>query len=101
MFLVTVVTFPIQPSLQSMFLSRKVKQELKDLDYFSVTTDMWSSANMMPYMSLTIQYLMTDWGLQSKCLETVFLPESHTADTHAPALRSLDEKKLACVTTDN
>ncbi|CAM4285616.1 unnamed protein product [Leuciscus chuanchicus] len=82
-------------------------QDLKDIAHFSVTTDMWSSVNMMPYMSLTIHYLSANWELKSKCLETVFTAESHTSDNLAEALRSsfqewsLDERKLVCITTDN
>ena len=62
---------------------------------------------MTPYMSLTVHYLTTDWILKSRCLETVFMPQNHTADSIAEALHSafeewsLDEKKLACITTDN
>nr|XP_055037872.1 E3 SUMO-protein ligase ZBED1-like [Misgurnus anguillicaudatus] len=82
-------------------------RELKDADHFSLTTDMWSSVNMMPYMSVTIHYLNTNWELKSRCLETSFMPESHTSDNLSEALRStleewsLDETKLACVTSDN
>lgn len=63
-------------------------RELKDIDNFSVTTDMCLSVNMMPYVSLTIHYLSADWELKSKGLETVFTLESHTADNLAEALRS-------------
>lgn len=84
-----------------------VQSELKSVDFFSATTDMWSSVNMTPYMSLTVHYLTTDWTLKSRCLETVFMPQNHTSDNIAEALRSafdewsLDEKKLTCITTDN
>lgn len=84
-----------------------VKSELKDVEYFSATTDMWSSVNMTPFMSLTVHYLTSDWNLKSRCLETVFVPQNHTSDNISEALRcafeewSLDEKKLACITTDN
>lgn len=62
---------------------------------------------MTPYMSLTVQYLTTDWTLKSCCLKTVFMPQNHTSDNIAEALRSafdewsLDEKKLACIMIDN
>ena len=84
-----------------------VKSELENVDYFSATTDMWSSVNMTPYMSLTVHYPTTDWALKSRCLETVFMPPNHTSDNISEALRhafyewSLNEKKLACMTTDN
>ncbi len=84
-----------------------IKMELMNVDYFSATTDMWSSVNMTSYMSLTVHYLSMEWTLKSRCLETVFMPENHTSDNISDALRhafeewSLDEKKLACITTDN
>ena len=68
---------------------------------------MWSSSNMTPYMSLTIHYITADWTLQSKCLETRYIPQNHTADVLAEALQfaladwELDERKMACITTDN
>ncbi|XP_076879714.1 cytochrome b5 type B isoform X1 [Brachyhypopomus gauderio] len=84
-----------------------LESEIKNVDYFSATTDMWSSVNMTPYMSLTVHYLTPDWTLRSRCLETVFMPQNHTSDNISEALRhafhewSLDEEKLACMTTDN
>ncbi|QQP39025.1 Zinc finger BED domaincontaining protein 1like, partial [Caligus rogercresseyi] len=98
-----------QKAVPEKYLEMKdsITRELKDVDHFSVTTDMWSSVNMMPYMSVTVHYLSPSWELKSRCLETSFMPESHTGDNLAEALQtslqewSLDEKKLACVTTDN
>ncbi len=52
-----------------------IKMELMNVDYFSATTDMWSSVNMTPYMSLTVHYLSMEWTLKSRCLETVFMLE--------------------------
>ncbi|KAI2658595.1 E3 SUMO-protein ligase ZBED1 [Labeo rohita] len=92
-------------------LYREVKDEIlkdfKEIDFYSATTDMWSSVNMTPYMSLTVHYLTTDWTLVSKCLETRYAPENHTADTLSETLKcilsdwELDEKKISCITTDN
>ncbi len=68
---------------------------------------MWSSVNMTPYMSLTVHTITPDWKLESRCLQTTYFPESHTADNLAAALRAalqewqLDEKKLSAITTDN
>lgn len=84
-----------------------ILKELSEVDFFSLTTDMWSSSNMTPYMSLTAHYLTADWTLQSRCLETRYTPENHTADVLAESLQSaladweLNEKKISCITTDN
>ena len=62
---------------------------------------------MKPYMAITIHYVDKDWVLQSHCLQTLFVPEDHTAENLAPVLHStleswcLPENRLACVTTDN
>ncbi len=92
-------------------LYNKVRKEVQALlsgtDSFSLTTDMWSSLNMTPYMSLTVHTITPEWNLESKCLQTTYFPESHTADNLAAALRDalhdwqLDENKLSAITTDN
>ncbi|KAG9280417.1 zinc finger BED domain-containing protein 1-like [Astyanax mexicanus] len=85
----------------------EVEGLIKKADFYSLTTDMWSSTNMTPYMSLTAHFISPQWELQSKCLETVFFPESHTATNIAEGLRSviqdwnLNEEKISCITTDN
>ena len=63
-----------------------VESEIKDVDFFSATTDMWSSIKMHPYMSLTVHFVNKDWILKYRCLETSFLPVNHTADNVAKAL---------------
>ncbi len=100
-----------KPSLQLLCNTNQVKDDilknLKETVIYSATTDMWPSSNMTPYMSLRIHYLTTDWALQSKCLETGFTPENHTADTLVECLQSaladwaLDEQNMYCITTDS
>ncbi|KAI2662058.1 E3 SUMO-protein ligase ZBED1 [Labeo rohita] len=81
--------------------------ELDDVEYLALTTDMWSSCNMMPYMSVTAHYVSKEWTLKSKCLQTSFMPESHTPDNLEEALQEsihewkIEEKKISCITTDN
>lgn len=76
-----------------------ILKDLKQIPFYSATTDMWSSSNMTPYMSFTVHYITADWTLESKCLETRYTPENHTADNLAETLKcilsdwELDEKK--------
>lgn len=76
----------------------EVQRELQEISNFALTTDMWSSVNMTPYMSLTVHYLAK---------ETSYTHESHTAEHLSECLQLglhewvLDEKKLSCITTDN
>ena len=55
-------------------------EELSSVEYFSGTTDLWSSVGLKPYISYTSHYIDDQWQLQSKCLQTHFLPEDHTRD---------------------
>ena len=88
-------------------MCEKISESIKNLEYYSITTDMWSSGKMKPCMAVTIHYVGKDWVLQSHCLQTLFVPEDHTAENLAPVLRNileswcLPENCLACVTTDN
>ena len=47
-------------------LAAKVKNEVQ---YFSATTDLWSSCTSDPYLCLTIHYIDSEWNLQSHCLQ--------------------------------
>lgn len=70
----------------------KVRDEvqvlLSEADSYSLTTDMWSSVNMTPYMSLTVHTITPEWKLESTCLQTTYFPESHTADNLDAVLRA-------------
>ena len=85
----------------------QVVNDLSHVKYFSVTTDCWSSQGMKPYLSYTIHYVDDDWALQSLCLQTLYLPEDHTASNLAEGLEetlrswSLDVTRQACITTDS
>ena len=68
---------------------------------------MWSSVTSEPYLCFTLHYIGKEWNLQSTCLHCLFLPEDHTGDNLAEALKEtltewqLDENKLICITTDS
>lgn len=92
-----------------------IEASLRNMQYYSIITDMWSATGaMIPYMAVTVHYIVVEWILQSHCLQTVFVPKDHTAERTtqlrmliAAALqevlesRALPENHLACVTTDN
>ncbi len=37
-----------------------IAKDLKSVDFVALTTDMWSSINMIPYMSVTVHYISED-----------------------------------------
>ena len=81
-----------------------VAAELKNVDYFSATADMWSSHSLQPY---TIHFVGNDWMLKTRCLQTLYLPQEHTGENIVDALLgtleswNLDPTKQTCITTDN
>ena len=94
------------PSL-STSVNQQVRKKIGTLQYFSATTDMWSSIGMQPYMSYTIHYIDSEWKLQNICLQMQFLPEDHTGINLADAMEAalglweLDATKQVCLTADN
>ena len=74
------------------------------MEFFSATTDLWSSEVML---SLTIHYVNQLLEMKNLCLRNVFLPCDHTGDNIAEALKegvdswSLKEEQLVYITTDN
>ena len=94
------------PALYDTWTS-KVKSELKQVEYFASTTDLWSSRTTEPYMSFTLHFITEDFEMKARCLETMYFPEAHTGENIAQALRDvldrwdLNEKQQTCITTDN
>ncbi len=78
----------------------------KHMQFYSATTDLWSSVGLLPYMSYTVHFTYSSWELQTRCLETL-LPQDHTGVNIAEAAKStpvawkLSEDKQVCLTTDN
>lgn len=96
-------------------LYNKVKdgllREVRQVDFYSLPTDLWSSLNMTPYIS-HIRKLqpttpqLTD-TLLSRCLQTRYTPDNYRADVLEESLQSAlanwarDEKTISCITSDN
>ncbi|CAM4526972.1 unnamed protein product [Leuciscus chuanchicus] len=85
----------------------KIRSELEEMQFYSATTDLWSSRTMQPYLSLTVHYINTSWTLHSICLQTAYFPDNHTGDIIAHGLKDalsswgLSEERLVCQTTDS
>lgn len=87
--------------------SNRVRDELKDIGFFSATTDMWSSHGMTPYLGYTVHHIDHEWNLKNHTLGTRFVPQDHNADILGIAMKELlkdwylDPQNQVCVTTDN
>ena len=96
------------PDLYATTKKERIQVELQqDMEFFSATTDLWSSATMQPYISYSVHFIDRCWRLKSYCLQTHFIPEDHTgANIKDHLLESLSRWNLAlekqvAITTDN
>ena len=77
------------------------------MEFFSATTDLWSSEVMHPYISFTVHFINKSWEMKNLCLQTTFLACDHTGDNLAEALQGaidswgLRQEQLVCITTDS
>ena len=44
-----------------------VEQEL-EVEFFTATTNLWSSTGLMPYLSYTVHFINKSWELKVRCL---------------------------------
>ena len=51
-----------------------------EMDYFAMTTDIWSSRVMESYMAETIHYLTEDFEMQAFTIEVTPFPSPHEAE---------------------
>ena len=78
--------------------------ELKEASV-SLTTDLWTSPTMMPYITVTAHYLTDTWVMQAKVLCTCLMPQRHTAANIAEKLGDVIREwglgDVFCVVHDN
>ena len=71
------------------------------------TTDLWTSASNLPFITFTVQLIDEKWELCSFCPETVPLVKDHTEENIAEAITKVIENwnlkltNLVATTTDN
>ena len=90
------------------YVMNLVKKNLRiEMDYFSLTTDIWSSRVMQSFMALTLHYLTESFELKTYVLEVKPLIGSHTGEFIASCLIEsmncfgLQRSKLALLLRDN
>jgi hypothetical protein len=90
------------------FVMNDVKHGLTEkMDWYSLTTDIWSSRVMQSFLALTLHYLTEDFEMKLCVLEVKPLIGSHTAQFIRTTLMSsmhsfgLQQEKLAMLLRDN
>ena len=95
------------PSLYSNERAKLLEKLSRIAVHFSATTDLWSSAGLKPYISYTIHFINANWKLQSKCLQTHYLPGDHTSEILADSLTTtmdlwtLKSENQVCITNNS
>lgn len=69
-------------------LREKIVSELREIDHFAATADMWSSHTGEPYLAYTIHFINADWKLESRVLQASYLPQDHNAENIVDAFSS-------------
>ena len=71
------------------------KQKLQEADYFSVTSDAWTSEAFDKFVGLTIHFINASWKLDSFVLAVIPLSQSHTwySVTEVVAQRIMENTK--------
>ena len=81
-------------------LQAQLRVDMKDRSV-SITTDLWTSTTMQPYITVTAHYLSDTWEMQAKVLCTLFMSERHTAVNIAQRLTDVIQEwgldVFACV----
>ena len=95
------------PQLYTKVKESIVIPKLAEIEYFSATTDLWTSRATHPYLSYTVHFVDHNWDLKSFCLETVPLFDDHTGANISESIADimanwqLSTDKLVVTTTDN
>ena len=95
------------PRLYTKVKESVVNPKLAEIEYFSATTDLWTSRATDPYLSYTVHFVDHNWNLKSFCLETVPLFDDYTGANISESIADivtnwqLSTDKLVVTTTDN
>ena len=83
-----------------------LKVALQDVDYISLTTDLWTSNQTIAYMCVVAHYIDADWKMQTRVLAFIELDPPHSGHVIADAVWECIieweiESKVISITLDN
>ena len=67
------------------------KDQISNCGHVALTTDIWTSATIHAYMTVTVHFINDSWQLLSKVLVTEKMPERHTGQHIADRLIKVDD----------
>ena len=96
------------PHLYSHVKDNMVIPALRQANFFSATTNLWTSGAKDAYMTVTIHFVNSNWELKAICLDTVPMFDDHTGQNIADAISDVLENwdlnrndNLVATTTDS
>ena len=80
----------IKSRIEKVYCDKKDKltTELDQIEYVSLTTDMWTSNSTKSFITVTEHHIDHKWDLQTNVLVTWEMPERHTGKNLADKLKS-------------
>ena len=85
----THITMKVLPEAYS-GVRTAVEKQLAMVSKCTITTDLWTSQHQQrSYMSLTVHFIADNFTLQSKCLQTLEVPQDHDAASLKDVLSSM------------
>ncbi|KAE9529981.1 hypothetical protein AGLY_011443 [Aphis glycines] len=66
-----------------------LRRDLKSANFFTFTTDCWTSSSNQPFIGLTCHFINVNFKLISACLGCIELSEDHTGENIADVLQML------------
>ena len=73
-------------------LTSEIKEDLKQVEFCTITHDGWTSLANQSYETATVHYVSKDWELKSKVLTTEKVEESHTSEAIRGAMEVVKTK---------
>ncbi len=67
------------PEVHAKLLYWVFSRQQEEIQYFSFTTDLWSSSSMDSYMAITIHYIDSAWQQKQAVIHCLPFPGRHTS----------------------
>ena len=84
-----------------------IEKQLAEVEKCTITTDLWTAQyQQRAYISLTVHFIDSEFKLQSRCLQTLEVPQDHSAGSLKEVLASMFQAwnisdKVCGAITDN
>ena len=68
----------------------RIQQQISQVEYFAITTDLWTARSKHTYIGITIHYVTNQFDLRNLLLATKKFSDSHTAENLTEILQRIN-----------